>query len=630
MISLSDMPIGRKLTFSLMSVCLVVIVLMEAAFFLHEYVTVRAITLRHLHTLGLITAAEFRTPLRHDDRTEMQAILNALRGNKDIIAAALYDRGHQIIAHYPAALRQGDLPLKPGPPGYRQSETGLSGFSPIMSGNESLGTLYLRQDPGHVMRNWFLASLQSALPAIAVMLLIAYLLANKLQQHISRPILSLAETARVISEDEDYSVRAKHSGRDELGLLSDAFNQMLAQIERQNTVLRQNELQLKTIIENLSEGLIVSDLSANVLVFNRAALQIFGYTHIEEVQRPLFEFTDVFELSDEHGKVLPLEHWPLSRLLRGESIQNLEVGVRHQVQGWNKVVNFGGVLVRDVDDEPRLAVITTADITELKQHYNALQDALRDMERRVAERTAELQEAKELAESSDRLKTEFLGNMSHELRTPLNAIIGFTGTLLMKLPGPLTTEQEKQLIAVRSSARHLLSLINDLLDVAKIESGKAVMHPESVSCNEVLTEVVATLRPLAEDKGLHLTLTLPQEDICLCTDRRMLSQIAINLAGNAIKFTHAGQVDVALTRRQGETSILTELRFTDTGCGIKAQDQNRLFKPFSQIDASSTRRHEGTGLGLHLSRKLADLLGARIALRSEYGKGSTFILEFRS
>ena len=243
----------------------------------------------------------------------------------------------------------------------------------------------------------------------------------------------------------------------------------------------------------------------------------------------------------------------------------------------------------------------------------------RRIEQVLQERNIELQKAADA-------KNRFLATMSHELRTPLNAIIGFTGTLLMKLPGPLTADQEKQLSTIRTSARHLLSLINDLLDLAKIESGKVEISLEPISCTDVIREVVGTLRPLAEKKGLELLVDLPEEDIVVHTDRRAMSQILINLSNNAIKFTDQGSILIALARHREGKLTVNEISVSDSGCGIKPEDQSKLFQAFSQIDSSSTRRYEGTGLGLHLSQKLAELLGARITVRSTYGEGSTFAL----
>lgn len=216
--------------------------------------------------------------------------------------------------------------------------------------------------------------------------------------------------------------------------------------------------------------------------------------------------------------------------------------------------------------------------------------------------------------------------MSHELRTPLNAIIGFTGTLLMRLPGPLTNDQEKQLRTMQGSAKHLLSLINDLLDLAKIESGKVELHREPVLCQSVIHEVAAALRPSAETKGLVFVVTVPETDLVIHTDRRALSQILLNLANNAIKFTDKGQVKLELDQRQTDGRRRTEIHVADTGIGIRPADQTKLFQAFTQVDASTRRRHEGSGLGLYLSQKLAELLGGSISFKSEYGKGSSFTL----
>lgn len=219
-------------------------------------------------------------------------------------------------------------------------------------------------------------------------------------------------------------------------------------------------------------------------------------------------------------------------------------------------------------------------------------------------------------------KDRFLASMSHELRTPLNAVIGFTGMLLMKLPGPLTDEQEQQLRLIKSSAAHLLSLINDLLDLAKIESGKVEINLSPVDCREVLDEVAATLRPLAEIKGLRFDLDAP-EPIIINADRRALSQIVINLANNAIKFTETGRITVSLRRGADGKAMIA---VADTGRGIRSDEVVRLFEPFAQLGGDTARTQEGTGLGLHLSQKLAGLLGGDIACASTFGAGSIFTL----
>lgn len=235
----------------------------------------------------------------------------------------------------------------------------------------------------------------------------------------------------------------------------------------------------------------------------------------------------------------------------------------------------------------------------------------------------------ELAEAS-RMKSAFIANMSHELRTPLNAIIGFTGALLMKLPGPLTDEQDRQLNTIRSSARHLLSLINDILDVAKIEAGKVTLSLEPVHCQQLMEEVADTLRPLAGQKGLQVFVELPQQAIILQTDRRALAQILINLANNAIKFTEKGMVKLTLTEHQDEKGQrITEFSVIDSGSGIKEEDQAKLFQAFSQLDNTSTRHAEGAGLGLYLSQNLANLLGGSLFFSSDFGKGSTFTLALK-
>jgi len=238
----------------------------------------------------------------------------------------------------------------------------------------------------------------------------------------------------------------------------------------------------------------------------------------------------------------------------------------------------------------------------------------------------ELREKNAALEEAGLAKDRFLASMSHELRTPLNAIIGFTGTLLMKLPGPLTEDQETQLRVIQTSARHLLSLINDVLDLAKVQSGTIEVHFEPVDPQEVLEDVAISLRAAAEQKGLEFQVSLPSSRLELTTDKRALQQILSNLIGNAVKYTETGYVKATLSEREraGKRDILFEV--VDSGIGIAAEDTRRIFNPFEQVDTSNTRRFEGVGLGLFLSSRLTQTIGGTLTMRSALGEGSTFTL----
>jgi PAS domain S-box-containing protein len=269
------------------------------------------------------------------------------------------------------------------------------------------------------------------------------------------------------------------------------------------------------------------------------------------------------------------------------------------------------------------------DITESKQAEEAIRELNVTLERRVVERTAELAVARDRAEAADRLKSAFLATMSHELRTPLNSIIGFTGIILQGLAGPLTAEQRKQLDMVRDSSRHLLALINDVLDISKIEAGQLEIHNESFDPRASIEKVIGIVKPLAEKKGLSLNVTVAPEIGALVSDPRRVEQILINLLNNAIKFTGQGGVTVtAITAPYPYHAPQSALRISiaDTGIGIKPEDFSQLFLPFRQIDSGLTRQHEGTGLGLAICRRLTELLGGEISAESTWGQGSVFLL----
>ncbi|MBI3150487.1 MAG: transporter substrate-binding domain-containing protein [Betaproteobacteria bacterium] len=246
---------------------------------------------------------------------------------------------------------------------------------------------------------------------------------------------------------------------------------------------------------------------------------------------------------------------------------------------------------------------------------------------------AELREAKHAAEAADRIKSAFLATMSHELRTPLNSIIGFTGLVLQELPGPLNEEQKKQLSMVRDSSRHLLALINDVLDISKIEAGELKVADEPYELGRSIDKVLGIVRPLAEQKGLSLQVSGRELAPSLRGDARRLEQILLNLLGNAIKFTDRGSINLLLEQVKSDAEgfntnmgEVIRLKVQDTGPGIKPEDLAELFQPFRQIDSALSRQHEGTGLGLAICRRLAGLMGGQIEAQSVWGEGSVFTL----
>jgi signal transduction histidine kinase len=278
------------------------------------------------------------------------------------------------------------------------------------------------------------------------------------------------------------------------------------------------------------------------------------------------------------------------------------------------------------DMSSRLEVKTGDEIEVLAEEFNRMAGNLREaysgLEQKVKERTHELAFANERLKELDRLKSDFVSNVSHELRTPLTAIKGAVDLVLREVPGPLTEKQIHYLTRVRSNTQHLAGLINDVLDLSKIESGRIDVKSSRVSVGGLLHEVVETLRPVAAEKAIVLEATTPEPSIMVWADRDKINQVLMNLIGNAIKFTAApGKVTVSASRNGKEA---VQVSVSDTGPGVPPEEKEKIFEKFYQIADLEGAKPKGTGLGLAICKALVELHGGRIWVESEPGRGGTF------
>jgi PAS domain S-box-containing protein len=387
--------------------------------------------------------------------------------------------------------------------------------------------------------------------------------------------------------------------------------------ERQRTeeILQENEARYRFLFEhNPIPMLIYERANLQMLAVNEAFQRHYGYTEAEALALRL---TDLYP-DDQKEKIAALiPH------LHGHA----DVGEwRHRKRDGSFITIM--VSSHDLVYDGRAArVAVMADVTARRQaeeEIRRLHDDLRqhagELELRVAMRTTELVEARDRAESADHTKSAFLATMSHELRTPLNSIIGFTGIILQGLAGPLNAEQRKQLEMVRNSARHLLVLINDVLDISKIEAGQIEIAPAAFDVRDAIETVRHSVTPLADKKHLALITRFLIDDPIIASDRRRVEQVLLNLLSNAIKFTEQG----AVTLTAESTPGTVRLTVSDTGIGIKPEDLDKLFQPFRQLDTGLTRQHEGTGLGLAICKRLVERLGGSISVASRWGQGSQF------
>jgi signal transduction histidine kinase/CheY-like chemotaxis protein len=437
------------------------------------------------------------------DEPAATATLSALTAKEDIITAVLYKPDGKMFAHYFRTNRAnpGFLPSHLQEKGYRFERGYLEVFQEVTMNGEHVGTLFLQSD----MRQWSLRARRYANILIIFVLvsgLFAFFVSSKLQGLISKPILHLEDTMRIVSSNKNYAVRAVKTYGDEIGRLIDGFNTMLSEIQQRDIALQSTNGELKT------------------------------RTH--ELEQEVFQ--------------------------------------RKQTQ-------------------------------------------------------EELLNAKHAAEEANRAKSTFLANMSHELRTPLNAIIGYSEMLEEETRDSGKIENAQDLKKIQTAGKHLLSLINDVLDLSKIEAGKMGLHLETFDVSQVIEEMVTTLQPAAAKNANSIHVHLAKNVSVMKADITKVRQILFNLLSNACKFTDHGTISVDVDQIRVEERDWIQFRVSDTGIGISAKQKENLFQEFAQADASIARKYGGTGLGLAITHRFVQLMKGQINVESEPGQGAIFTVQ---
>ncbi len=612
MLSIKNMSFKGKLLLYAASATGTALTLCCIAVMTAEWIEARRELPRNLGIQADVIGMNVSAALTFDDRASAEESLRGLKADENIIYACICSRDGTEFATYRRAGSEDARKEPVGAGDHRFSGDRLHLRRPIVLDGEEIGSVCLQYDLREFygdLKAW--AAMMAA--GMLVALVGAALVSSRVQRVLTRPVTELASTARVVAENNDYSVRAVKYSTDELGALTDTFNRMLSQIEQRDSALEsaraeleQRVVELATANEDLhrlnqrlastAEELkalmkkVTEDQTSSVRFVNPSLVRCWEVKNCEREACPAY------------GHESRPRCWEVAGTLCGGVVQ--------------------GTFARKLKDCRECEVYQHAredSIGDLGETFNEMISILEDRQRA-------LEEAVKVAEIATVAKSEFLANMSHEIRTPMTAILGFAEVLLergsIKDAPPETIEAAR---TIQKNGEYLMAIINDILDLSKVEAGK--MGLEQIACNpcKLIAEVASLVEVKVDGQNLSFNVeyigAVPET---IQTDPTRLRQILINLIGNAIKFTEIGGVRLITRFVEDKDTPVMQFDVLDTGIGMTEEQVAKLFQPFTQADASTTRKFGGTGLGLTISKRFAEMLGGDISVvETREGAGTT-------
>lgn len=628
---LTKRSIKQKLKLIIMIVSTIGIITAGFSMLMFQRADIRHSMVSDLSALTEIIAENSESALSFGDKVDAEALLLTLTKKQSITLAILYDSENNVFASSSPSdqIVMSNINILDQFEQFRFTESFLDIQKPVYLDQQHLGTVYVRSN---------LISLEkvmnrlvySILVTLVIVQIFAYFLASYMQRVISRPLIFLAGLARRISEEENYSLRATIRTKDELGNLTDDFNNMLDQVERREKALIESEKRFQILIEQAVDAVYLFNMQGHILQVNPSACKSLDYT-----QNQLLDMT--IKDIDIHitGMTIIPTFW--HEIKSGESKTVYSEFRTNKENVFPVEIHFGCF---ELNSE-RLILAFARDITQRKLAEAALKQSNDELECKVEKRTKQLRDsnlelvkAKEKAESANCAKSEFLANMSHEIRTPMNAVMGFTDLLK---ESELNQKQNVYIDSIQSGAKGLMTVINDILDLSKIEAGKLKIEYEPVDTYTFIYDIEKIFSQVIEEKQLEFEIIIEHElPKTLILDQTRVRQILFNLIGNAIKFTKNGFIriyvgheiidDIEINKL---SSINLSFSVCDSGIGIRNSQIEKIFEQFTQHEGQNSGEYGGTGLGLTICRNLAGMMNGEINVSSESQKGSTFTLKLK-